>query len=95
MICGSSQATVTRRGTIYRLKGGAIFIDATSKPGSLPAFPREWPNVVCSDSETIELVDRRWNEYNVGELHKSPSLKVLPFSSRDRLPWTEKVPGGE
>jgi len=63
----------------YRLKGGAIFIDATSKPGSLPPFPREWPNVVCSDAGTIELVDRRWKDYNIGEFRKSPSLRVLPL----------------
>jgi 3-polyprenyl-4-hydroxybenzoate decarboxylase len=63
----------------YRLKGGAIFIDATSKPGSLPAFPREWPNVVCSDNNTIDLVDRRWKDYNIGEFRKSPSLRVLPL----------------
>lgn len=63
----------------YRLDGGAIFIDATSKPGSLPAFPREWPNVVCSDNNTIDLVDRRWKDYNIGEFRKSPSLRVLPL----------------
>jgi 3-polyprenyl-4-hydroxybenzoate decarboxylase len=63
----------------YRLKGGSIFIDATSKPGSIPAFPREWPNVVCSDTETIDLVDRRWKDYNIGEFRQSPSLRVLPL----------------
>jgi len=64
---------------LYHLEGGAIFIDATSKTRSLPAFPREWPNVVCSDAETIGLADRRWPEYGVGEFHKSPSLKLLPL----------------
>ncbi len=64
---------------LYHLDGGAIFIDATSKTRSLPAFPREWPNVVCSDRETIDLVDRRWTEYGAGEFHESPSLKLLPL----------------
>lgn len=64
---------------LYHLEGGAIFIDATSKTLSLPAFPREWPNVVCSDLETITLVDRRWPEYGTGEFYKSPSLKLLPL----------------
>jgi len=64
---------------LYHLEGGAIFIDATSKTRSLPAFPREWPNVVCSDIETIGLVDRRWPEYEVGQFHESPSLKLLPL----------------
>lgn len=64
---------------LYHLDGGAIFIDATSKTRSLPAFPREWPNVVCSDIETIGLVDRRWPEYGAGQFFKSPSLKLLPL----------------
>ena len=64
---------------LYRIEGGALFIDATSKPGSLPVFPREWPNVVCSAGTTIDLVDRRWKEYNIGEFHSSPSLRVLPL----------------
>lgn len=63
----------------YKPSGGGLFIDATSKSGSLPSFPREWPNVVCSDNETIEKVDRRWNEYNAGTFIKSPSLKLFPL----------------
>lgn len=64
---------------LYKLDSGAIFIDATSKILSLPAFPREWPNVVCSDPETIELVNRRWSEYGIGEFLTSPSLRLLPL----------------
>jgi len=64
---------------LFHLDGGALFIDATSKTRSLPSFPREWPNVVCSDIETIGLVDRRWTEYGAGQFHKSPSLKLLPL----------------
>jgi 4-hydroxy-3-polyprenylbenzoate decarboxylase len=69
---------------LYRIEGGALFIDATSKAGSLPTFPREWPNVVCSDIDTIRLVDRRWNEYGLGEFLKSPSLKLLPLLREGR-----------
>jgi len=64
---------------LYHLKGGAIFIDATSKTRSLPVFPRDWPNVVCSSPETIALVDRRWDEYGLGPLVESPSLRLLPL----------------
>jgi 4-hydroxy-3-polyprenylbenzoate decarboxylase len=64
---------------LYHLGGGAIFIDATSKTHSLPVFPRDWPNIVCSDSETIELVDHRWNEYGLGPFLESPSLRLLPL----------------
>jgi 4-hydroxy-3-polyprenylbenzoate decarboxylase len=62
---------------IFRLDAGALFIDATSKPLSLPRFPRDWPNVVCSATETIELVDRRWQEYGTGKFLQSPSLRYL------------------
>jgi 4-hydroxy-3-polyprenylbenzoate decarboxylase len=64
---------------LYRLDSGALFIDATSKTLSLPSFPREWPNVVCSDQETIELVDRRWSEYGIGDFITSSSLRLLPL----------------
>ncbi len=64
---------------LYHLVGGALFIDATSKVGSLPVFPREWPNVVCSDPKTISLVDSRWPEYGIGPPVGSPSLKLLPL----------------
>ena len=64
---------------IYKPAGGGLFIDATSKSGSIPSFPREWPNVVCSDIETIEKVDSRWSEYETGVFIKSPSLKLFPL----------------
>ncbi|MCU0379053.1 MAG: menaquinone biosynthesis decarboxylase [Bacteroidales bacterium] len=64
---------------IYRVGDRALFLDATSMPLSLPSFQREWPNVVCSDRETIDLVNRRWKEYNIGEFVKSPSQKLLPL----------------
>jgi 4-hydroxy-3-polyprenylbenzoate decarboxylase len=64
---------------LYHLEGGGLFLDATSKTDSIPAFPREWPNVVCSDMETIALVNRRWDEYGTGSYHESPSLKLLPL----------------
>lgn len=64
---------------LYHLEGGAIFIDATSKTHSLPVFPREWPNVVCSEPETIELVNARWPEYRIGPFIESPSLRLLPL----------------
>jgi hypothetical protein len=35
--------------------------------------------VVCSGTETIALVDRRWPEYGIGGFLKSPSLKLLPL----------------
>lgn len=62
---------------LYRLGARGLFVDATSKFGSLPPFPRKWPNIVCSDTTTIALVDRRWNDYKTGDFITSPSLKLL------------------
>ncbi|MEZ4998163.1 MAG: hypothetical protein R2758_12110 [Bacteroidales bacterium] len=35
--------------------------------------------MVCSDQETIELVDARWPEYGLGPVVESPSLRLLPL----------------
>ncbi|MFR9620850.1 MAG: menaquinone biosynthesis decarboxylase [Rikenellaceae bacterium] len=52
---------------------GALAIDARSKVPSAEGNPDRFPNVVTSLPETIELVDRRWGEYGLGEFIESPS----------------------
>jgi 4-hydroxy-3-polyprenylbenzoate decarboxylase len=52
-----------------------LFIDGLRKNKKYDGFEREWPNIVCMDEETIELVDKRWNEYGIGEFIPSPSIK--------------------
>jgi 4-hydroxy-3-polyprenylbenzoate decarboxylase len=61
---------------IFILPGGGILINGTSKINSVPVFPREWPNVVCSDKETIKNIDNHWDSYNIGEFIASPSRQV-------------------
>jgi 4-hydroxy-3-polyprenylbenzoate decarboxylase len=61
---------------IYNLSGGGIVINACSKWAVVPEFPREWPNVVCSDMNTIKTIDEQWDSYGLGEQVTSPSLKV-------------------
>ncbi len=39
----------------------SVLIDGTIKLYRPGGFPRPWPNVVCSDKETIESVDRKWD----------------------------------
>lgn len=58
---------------------GVCVIDARVKAGGLNGFKREWPNVVTMDLATIELVDSRWESYNIGKFIKSPSLKYRKF----------------
>ncbi len=55
--------------------GNMLLIDARAKIPRRPGFPARTPNVVASSRETIELVDRKWQDYGIGEFISSPSLK--------------------
>ncbi len=52
-----------------------LFIDGLRKDKECDDFDRQWPNIVTMDEATIALVDKRWAEYGLGELIKSPSIK--------------------
>jgi 4-hydroxy-3-polyprenylbenzoate decarboxylase len=59
--------------------GGAdkhiLGLDGTRKNKEFDGFERPWPNVIAADAATIQSVDAKWNELNLGALIKSPSLK--------------------
>ena len=57
------------------LKYPVLIIDALRKNLPDDAFERPWPNIVCMNSDTIDLVDQRWEEYGIGEFIPSPSVK--------------------
>ncbi len=50
-----------------------LMIDGTIKAFRKGGFTRKWPNVVCSDIETISDIDRKWELLGLGPLLKSPS----------------------
>jgi 4-hydroxy-3-polyprenylbenzoate decarboxylase len=52
-----------------------LFIDGLRKTLAEDNFNRDWPNIVCMDEKTIQLVDSRWEEYQIGEFLESPSIK--------------------
>jgi 4-hydroxy-3-polyprenylbenzoate decarboxylase len=52
-----------------------VIIDGTIKAYRKGGFPRRWPNVVCSENETISAIDKRWESLGLGPLILSPSLK--------------------
>jgi 4-hydroxy-3-polyprenylbenzoate decarboxylase len=56
-------------------KKPTLFIDGLRKDLASDNFQRQWPNIVCSDEATIELVNNRWAEYDIGEFLPSPSIK--------------------
>lgn len=58
---------------------GVLVVDARAKVGGLNGFGREWPNVVTMDKATIELVDRKWASYGIGQFIPSPSRKYAQF----------------
>jgi 4-hydroxy-3-polyprenylbenzoate decarboxylase len=60
----------------YFVTENCLLIDGTVKADYLVKFPREWPNVVCSDRDTIEAIDKKWESLGIGKFIKSPSLKL-------------------
>ena len=61
----------------HKISPFSMLIDGTIKLYRKGGFPRRWPNVVCSDSNTIETIDRKWESLGIGQLIPSPSLKFL------------------
>jgi 4-hydroxy-3-polyprenylbenzoate decarboxylase len=60
----------------HRLIGnGSIAIDGTIKAFREDGFPRDWPDVVCADDETVYLVDNKWSSYLIGDFLPSPSIR--------------------
>jgi 4-hydroxy-3-polyprenylbenzoate decarboxylase len=52
-----------------------IGFDGTRKTKELDDFDRPWPNIICSDEQTILSVDKKWQNLGLGEFIASPSLK--------------------
>lgn len=50
-------------------------LDGTLKTAELDDFHRDWPNIIVAADETIEAVDKKWNELGLGKFIPSPSLK--------------------
>jgi 4-hydroxy-3-polyprenylbenzoate decarboxylase len=61
-----------------------ILIDGTIKAYRNGGFPRKWPNVVCSDMETISHIDQKWESLGIGSFIHSPSLKNMKLSRQGR-----------
>ena len=64
-----------------------MVIDARSKQPAIGANPQRFPNVVTSLPEVIETVDRRWEEYGIGERIESPSRHYRKLLLSDGAEW--------
>jgi 4-hydroxy-3-polyprenylbenzoate decarboxylase len=49
--------------------------DGTRKTKALDGFDRDWPNILASDTKTIERIDEVWSMLGLGAFIASPSLK--------------------
>ncbi len=52
-----------------------ISIDGTRKRADIDNFKRDWPDIVTADEETVNLVDKNWESYKIGDFIESPSKK--------------------
>ena len=66
---------------------GILIIDARSKRPGYGDNPRRFPNVVTSSPETVALVDKRWEEYGIGEFIESPSRHYRELLLSDTAEW--------
>lgn len=68
-----------QRDHIY-ISSSSLLIDGTIKAYRKGGFPRKWPNVVCSDEETIAAIDKKWNSIDSEPFIQSPSIKFRRLS---------------
>ena len=67
---------------------GTLIIDARAKrPGATAQNPARWPNIVTAEEQTITLVDKRWEEYGIGEKLPSPSLHYSRLKLSEGAEW--------
>ena len=64
-----------------------LTIDARAKVPGAANNPTRFPNVVTSTEDVIELVDSRWEEYNIGEFIPSPSRKYRKLLLSNKASW--------
>ena len=68
------------------LHGSTLIVDARPKRHTKDA-PSRWPNIVTADEATINLVDKRWNEYGIGKFIPSPSTHYAALKLSDGAEW--------
>ncbi len=52
-----------------------MIIDGTRKTKEHDNFQRDWPNIIVSNPETIDAIDKKWDSLGLGAFVESPSLK--------------------
>ncbi len=69
------------------ISSSSVLLDGTTKAYRKGGFPRKWPNVVCSNTETISIIDQKWENLGIGPFVPSPSVKsiVLCRKGKDEI----------
>lgn len=67
----AQRPSVQKPGKIFACMG----FDGTIKTKAFDNFQRDWPNIIVASNETIDAVDKKWDELRIGPLIPSPSLK--------------------
>lgn len=66
----------------YIISPETILIDGTIKYYRSGGFKRNWPNIVCSDTITIDRIDKRWDSFGFNSFIPSPSLKSIKLQRK-------------
>lgn len=80
-------ANTDPRRDVRHLTGGELLIDARSKHPAVGDNPARFPNVAASSTETIRMVDGRWEEYGLGERIESPSRRYRKLQLSAKAEW--------
>ena len=73
------------------LHGSTLVVDARAKlPKANSNNPTRWPNIVTADKATIDLVDKRWNDYGIGAFIPSPSKHYSALKLSEGAEWNNK-----
>jgi 4-hydroxy-3-polyprenylbenzoate decarboxylase len=67
----AQRPSATGEGKVFACLG----LDGTRKTKEHDNFQRDWPNIIVADDETIESVDKKWEQLGLGPFIPSPSLK--------------------
>jgi 4-hydroxy-3-polyprenylbenzoate decarboxylase len=65
---------------------GCLGLDGTRKTKQHDNFQRDWPNIIVANEATIQAVDAKWDNLNLGPFITSPSLKY-----KDQLYGSEAI----
>ena len=80
-------ANTDPRRDVRILEGGELLFDARSKHPGVNDNPSRFPNVVMSSTDTIHMVDERWEEYGLDEKIESPSRRYRKLWLSNKAEW--------